>query len=209
MWLLGTGTAVALAAPAARATPIAEGGARLAATLDATHVERLWPAGTPVHWETGEPTGKGPKPGHAHTHCSAFAAAFAKHLGVYVLRPPEHSATLLANAQLDWLDAEGARNGWTSVATAEAAQALANEGKLVLAVFKAHATTQAGHVAVVRPSAKSGDELTRDGPEIAQAGAENSADTTVREGFKHHRDAWEKHRIRYFAHDVAWASVAP
>ena len=46
------------------------------------------------------------------THCSAFAASEAEKLGIYLLHPPEHSATLLANAQQEWLFGAGTNQGW-------------------------------------------------------------------------------------------------
>jgi hypothetical protein len=69
---------------------ITAAGERLAAQLDAMDVKSLWLAHQHVGWETGE-ADRGAEyegPGR-HTHCSAFAAAAAKHLGVYLLRPPE------------------------------------------------------------------------------------------------------------------------
>jgi len=73
------------------------------AAIDALNVEQHWPAGQHVHWQSGVPDGK-PETGIGkHTHCSAFVAAAAKQLGIYILRPPEHAQILLANAQFEWL----------------------------------------------------------------------------------------------------------
>ena len=97
--------AMLIALPAsAAADAVSANGRRLEATLDATGVERLWPAGEHVNWETGVPDGKPERGEGRHTHCSAFVAATAKQLGVYILRPPEHGQVLLANAQYDWLE---------------------------------------------------------------------------------------------------------
>src|SRR5689334_10321305 len=77
--------------------PITANGERLLTRLDASGVDHLWLPHVHVNWETGEPDST--RPGRpASTHCSAFAAAFAKQLGVYILRPPEHSPVLLASA---------------------------------------------------------------------------------------------------------------
>ena len=76
-----------------------------------------------------------------HTHCSAFVAAFAKKLGIYILRPPEHGQVLLANAQNEWLPSAGAAQGWRAVSNALEAQALANSGVLVVASYHNHRTT--------------------------------------------------------------------
>src|SRR4051812_42367414 len=73
-------------------------GKRLARLLDGMKVEELWKPGIAVHWKSGKPDPEGRQKA---THCSAFAASTCAHLGVYLLRPPQHSQTLLANAQAD------------------------------------------------------------------------------------------------------------
>jgi hypothetical protein len=77
-----------------------------------------------VNWETGEPDRDGAYEGpNKHTHCSAFAAAAAKHMGVYLLRPPEHGQQLLANAQAGWLaSGEAQSRGWEEISGAHHAQ---------------------------------------------------------------------------------------
>ena len=92
---------------AAFAGEITPEGQKLAESLDSMHVEQLWLVGRQVDWRTGEPNGKVYTNSTSHTHCSAFAAAAAEKLGVYLLHPPEHSAFLLANAQQAWLQAAG------------------------------------------------------------------------------------------------------
>src|SRR5262245_41831848 len=79
-------------------------GRHLAEVLDSMHVEEHWIAGAIVDWRTGDPTGQPLKAGDTgkHTHCSQFTAAACEKLGIYILRPPEHSAVLLANAQFEW-----------------------------------------------------------------------------------------------------------
>src|SRR6516225_2476486 len=111
-------------------------GQQLAKALDDMKVESLWLARNRVHWKTGEPYGEAPTDGKPHTHCSAFAAAFCYRHGIYILRPPEHSATMLANAQYDWLRSEGRDKGWTPVDGPIEAQRLANQGMVVVASFK-------------------------------------------------------------------------
>src|SRR5271163_3577371 len=84
--------------------PISAAGQRLAALLDGMQVEKLWQPKYRVDWRTGESvSGFITTPG-GHTHCSAFAAAAAERLGVYLLRPPEHPQDWLANAQERWLN---------------------------------------------------------------------------------------------------------
>ena len=93
--------------------PISTAAEQLVKVFDAMHVEEHWPAGVIVDWRTGEPTGKAVTDDGKHTHCSQFAAATCERLGVYILRPPEHSAVLLANAQYDWLPEKGREAGWS------------------------------------------------------------------------------------------------
>ena len=89
--------------------PIAPAGDHLASVLDDMNVESLWIAGQHINWETGEPDRGGDYEGPGnHTHCSAFSAAAAKRLGIYLLRPPEHGQSLLANAQSKWLETAAA-----------------------------------------------------------------------------------------------------
>ena len=176
-------------------------GQQLAAVLDGMNVESLWIANQHVNWETGEPDRGAAYEGPGkHTHCSAFAAAAAKQLGVYLLRPPEHGQLLLANAQAKWLAGErAASQGWREVAGAEAAQVQANRGNLVLVVFANPDPHEPGHVAIVRPSEKSTAALDRNGPDIIQAGTHNHTRTVVRIGFSSHPGAWPE-GVRYYMH---------
>jgi hypothetical protein len=121
-------------------------------------------------------------------------------LGIYILRPTDHSADLLANAQLDWLRGEGASQGWKPVSSPIEAQHLANQGYLVVAGYKSTDPTKSGHIAIVRPSTKSDRQIAVEGPQIIQAGKVNYNSTTVREGFKHHPLALREGGIPYFAH---------
>jgi hypothetical protein len=189
----------AFAAIAADVVPAA---ASLAMRIDALDVEHHWPAGVHVNWETGEPDGK-PESGEGkHTHCSAFVAAAAKRLGIYILRPPQHGQILLANAQYDWLAAEGQRRGWRELQDAAAAQHAANAGHFVVATYKNRHEQKPGHIAIVRPSSKSEQSLRTEGPEITQAGSKNYRSTALRIGFSGHPDAWNRAEVRYYAHDV-------
>jgi hypothetical protein len=184
--------------PAAEITPA---GRHLGKVLTEMDVEHHWLAGDVVKWRTGEPLNK-PTDGKRHSHCSAFVAAAAAKLGVYILRPPEHSTLLLANAQYDWLQGEGQKQGWRPVASGQEAQHLANRGYLVVAVYKESNPKRSGHIAIVRPSSKSEAKVREDGPQIIQAGMENHASTSLKEGFKHHRTAFRDGLIRFFAHSV-------
>jgi hypothetical protein len=182
---------------------ITAAGDQLAETLDSMHVESLWLAGEHVNWESGEPDRGGAFEGEDnHSHCSAFAAAAAKRLGVYLLRPPEHGQQLLANAQAEWLPGDAGRQaGWRSVSDMREAQRLANQGNLVLVVFENPDKHVPGHIAIVRPSEKSARALDDDGPEVIQAGQHNHEKINVRVGFENHPGAWPD-GVRYYLHPL-------
>lgn len=198
---------LALLCPATSARADAALAQRLFAMIDALDVENHWPAGQRVDWETGVPNGLPVAPGHKDTHCSAFVAVAAEHAGIYILRPPEHSPVLLANAQYDWLAGPGASQGWAALPDMYAAQAAANDGQFVVAVFKNPNDEKPGHIAIVRPSQKTRDDITAEGPEITQAGLQNYTDTTVEVGFADHRDAFAGNEIMYYAHPVDPAAL--
>lgn len=201
----GLGLSAAVAQPCCG--PITPSGERLAEFLDRSDVTQRWLPGWHVDWRTGEADRAEPGGREAKTHCSAFVAAMAERVGIYVLRPPEHSQELLANAQMRWLREHGAEHGWYTLQTGADAQAAANRGELVLEAFENPDRHKPGHIAIVRPSEKTQERLDRDGPQETQAGEENVLSTTTVEGFRHHRGAWLPNgagAIRYYAHSVAW-----
>jgi hypothetical protein len=183
--------------------PISAAGIQLAETLDSMHVESLWLANEHIDWETGEPDRGGGFEGEGnHTHCSAFAAAAAKRLGVYLLRPPEHGQQLLANAQAEWLAGEAGRQaGWRRVSDMRRAQRLANQGNLVLVIYQNPDKHVPGHIAIVRPSEKSAQELDDKGPEVIQAGQHNHSRISVRIAFENHPGAWPD-GVQYYVHPL-------
>jgi hypothetical protein len=193
--------AALVASGPAGAADISPAGEKLAAALDAMRVEDLWIAKHRVSWKTGEPLGGSPAEGKGHTHCSAFVAAFCLRQDIYILRPPEHSSTLLANAQFDWLSGDGRTQGWRPVGSAVEAQHLANRGFVVVAAYREADPKKPGHIAVVRPSTRSDGSVEKEGPQITQAGVTNYASTTLEEGFRHHPGAWKHHGVRFFAHE--------
>jgi hypothetical protein len=167
------------------------------------NVESSWLVHEHVNWETGELdrgldyTGPG-----THTHWSAFAAASAKKLGIYLLRPPEHGQILLANAQYDWLASTAGRQaGWLPAGGMREAQRLANEGSFVLAVYQSQDVHTPGHVAVVHPSKRSMDTLLVDGPELIQAGQHNHNRVNARVAFENHPGAFPE-GILYYEHEI-------
>jgi hypothetical protein len=198
-------TGILSAGPAAESCcgPISPAGQRLLEILDSTNVETLWLAHEHVNWETGEPDRDADYegPGKA-THCSAFAAAVGKRVGIYMLRPPEHGQILLANAQAAWFHAPGGQqNGWRDVKTPKEAQTLANQGYLVTVVYESPDLHKPGHIAIVRPAARPERLLEENGPEITQAGTRNYIKTSTKVGFEHHLGAWPD-GVRYYAHQL-------
>jgi hypothetical protein len=181
---------------------ISKAGEGLIKKLDAMDVERLWLSRHYVKWETGVALDKPVKDNKPHTHCSAFVAAACKRLEVYILRPPDHSETLLANAQANWLVEKGADHGWKEVKSPFEAQRLANAGYLVVASFKEKDPKRSGHIAIVRPSTRKRQAVEQDGPTIIQAGMHNYQSTTVKAGFSSHPGAWRDRQIRFFAHEL-------
>ncbi len=101
-----------LPSPASSVETLAPQALRLSQFLDRLDVEDHWIAGQHIDWQTGDPDGRGEALPGRHTHCSAFVAAAAARLGIYILRPPEHGQVLLANAQNEWLPGPGRNGGW-------------------------------------------------------------------------------------------------
>jgi hypothetical protein len=189
--------------------PITADGLRLAAVLDKSGVETLWLAGWHVDWRSGEKDRAEPGGPEAKTHCSAFAAAIAARLGVYLLRPPEHPQNLLANAQMGWLRRESTGYGWQKVTDAASAQAMANRGMLVVELWENPNPHRPGHIAIIRPSAKTKPDLDDIGPQETQAGATNALSTTTAAGFRHHKGAWEPGggTLQFYAHPIDWTKL--
>lgn len=184
------------------AEPVSAAAQRVIGVIDALDVEHHWPAGIHVNWQTGEPDGREERTPGKHTHCSAFVASAAKHLNIYILRPPEHGQILLANAQYDWLGAAGAAQGWSEISGPVAAQRAANEGRFVVATYRNHNDDKPGHIAIVRPADKSEAVIRSEGPQIEQAGGTNYRSTTLQKGFAGHPAAWGRGEVRFFAHAV-------
>jgi hypothetical protein len=195
--------ASAAAALAAGATDhVSPKGRWLAQKLDAMGVESKWIAGQHIDWRSGLPHGVPERSEGRHTHCSAFVAAAAQSLGVHILRPPEHGQKLLANAQYHWLESDGAAEGWRELPDPAAAQAAANAGELVVASYLSHNEEKPGHIAIVKPAARSAAELAAAGPLLIQAGTVNSAAISMRDGFAGHPHAWFDHEAVFYAHPL-------
>jgi len=186
-------------------------GYRLADVIDSMNVEQRWLAHEHIDWETGERDRPNNYAGHdMATHCSAFAAAVGERLNVYMLRPPDHPQTFLASAQTRWFhDKPGVEDGWKPLAGPgheKRAQELANQGSLVVIAYESPDPDKPGHIVVVRPSEKSPEELLRDGPQIAQAGAQNHNSSIAALSFTLHAGAWPD-GVHYYWHPVDWAKI--
>ena len=189
--------------------PVTPKGQWLAQQLDRLDVETKWIAGAHVNWRTGLPDGVPETSSGRHTHCSAFVAAAAEALGVYILRPPQHRQVLLANAQSEWLAIEGRDAGWRRLGGPIEAQADANRGQLVVASYHNHRDSKPGHIAIVRPAEKKAEDIAAEGPDVIQAGTTNSASISLKAGFAGHPSAWNDDEIRYYAHAVRDAGGRP
>jgi len=204
--------------PPADTSSATPAGAWLVRALDRLDVEHHWlRSHDHVAWRTGLPLleehGKKLTPlAEDETHCSAFAAAAADSLGIYLLHPPEHSHVLLANAQFDWLSSDAGRMaGWLPVTSPLEAQQRANRGEFVVAAFKSPVAKTPGHIAVVRPAAESAGRIERDGPQITQAGFANYRSIDLKTGFARHRGAWlpgGRGAVKFFAHAVKVETLA-
>ncbi len=179
-------------------------GMKLKRFYSSLNVEHLWLAGNHINWETGEAD----KPGAKHntkTHCSAFAAAACKKLGIYILCPPQHPQGLLANAQFEWLKTnEAADDGWKKITDADIysiyarAQEYADKGYVVIAIYKNPEKNKPGHAAFVMPENMTMSKIKEDGPEEIQAGANNYDSTCLRIGFEHHIKEWPESKIVFY-----------
>ena len=201
--ILAFGAALAISSHAALAAPapLAPQAQAIEQRLDALDVADRWIAGTHVNWRTGLPDDEsGVLPGR-HTHCSAFVAAAAEALGVYILRPPQHGQVLLANAQSEWLASEGAAAGWFPLPDAAAAQDFANRGFFVVASYHSLYDNRPGHIAIVLPGSKSPAAFAAEGPDVMQAGTFNSFRISLRDGFAGHPRAFAG-GIAFYAHAV-------
>ncbi len=216
--VLAAGSAASAAPGDAYDATVTPAGEWLAKFFDRMDVENHWlPGHDHVAWKSGmrlqAEHGKKLTPlAKDETHCSAFAAAVADGLGIYLLHPPEHSHVLLANAQFDWLASEdGRKAGWTSAPSAFDAQQAANRGELVVAVFKNPNGELAGHIAIVRPSQEPAPRIEADGPQVTQAGFTNYRSIDLKTGFDHHPGAWERGGtggVKFYAHEVDGAKLA-
>jgi hypothetical protein len=198
---------------------ISDGGERLRVFIDGTHVETRWIANYHIVWQTGQRNGPAEGGPAHHTHCSAYVAAVALYLDIYILRPPNHPELRLANAQVTWLGGgnesgpTASESGWRALGVSgddgilDAAIIAANAGKLVVAGYFQPPTVQpdgtsvqgAGHIVVVRPQASFPSD---EGPQVVTAGVQNFKSASMQFAFGDHPLAWPNN-IQIFVHDTA------
>jgi hypothetical protein len=187
----------------ANAYPIAATGEKLSHFLDGLNVTHKWLPHRYVNWLSGDSLS------HSHvlgTHCSTFVAAAATKLGIPILRPPDQPY-LLANAQFKWLRDRGEHYGWAEVESHTTAQQIANQGCFVVVTYANSKPNKPGHVVIVRPSAKSREEINARGPQIIQAGGKNFNSTTLSKAFRHYNAAFLKQKIMYYAHSTPFCKL--
>jgi len=195
------------AGPAPVYTPA--GGPRLAEFLDALPVTTRWIHNHRVVWQTGQQKAPESRGTTEETHCSAFVAAVALMLDIYILRAPHHGQNDLANAQADWLAGEGTfsgpmakASGWIVLGSSGDAGALkaaveaANVGRLVVGFYRAAPVTGSdgkphpvpGHAVIVRP--QSAAAVGDDGPHVMSVADVSRPDTPMKTAFHAHPEAW-------------------
>jgi hypothetical protein len=189
---------------AQRIFPLTTQGVQLRNYYLQLHVTGLWIKGHHINWETGEPDD--PNADHnIKTHCSVFVAAACERKNVYILRPPAHKQSLLANAQYDWLQSrEATDDGWREITGSntlsvyESAQEYANNGCMVVAVYQNPNPKKSGHSALVMPQGISKEEIDNNGPDLIMAGHINANDISLKKGFEKHISQWPEPAIRFY-----------
>ena len=181
---------------------LTSGGIRLKAFLDSLPIETEWIAGHHIVWQTGQQNGPASEGIENHTHCSAFVAAVALYLDIYVLRPPHHPQELLANGQMDWFAGASfpgptaTQAGWRTLGRAgahgviEEAVTAANTGKLVIAGYRQPPVgghEKSGHIVVVRPQ---DFPATPAATLVTMAGNRNWREIRIENAFASHPGAW-------------------
>jgi hypothetical protein len=131
------------------------------------------------------------------TMCTVFVADATRMLCAEIPLQPNRAANIMCN----WLEnaaLDPASTGWRLIASPEEAQALANQGQVVVVSQR---RSGAGHVALVRPvpEAEALEESGRD-PYIGQAGAINSSATRVTKILDVSEALDPKMQVKYYAH---------
>ena len=198
---------------------LSPGGARLQDFLDGLPDEANWIAHDHIVWQTGQKNGASGVGPESHTHSSAFTAAVALYLDIYLIRPPYHGQKFLSNAQVDWLNGGRSRGrrrltraGGCSARAGRGvldnAVAAANAGKLVFAGYRqpdvrdpvtGKLQEKSGHTVIVRPQTE--PVSASEGPLVEMAGNRNRRLIHMASAFHSHVGAWPEH-IELFVHDT-------
>lgn len=120
--------------------------------------------------------------GSPETFCNVFVSDCTAALGCgipHVVLAGGKWAEITANETMLWLYIHGPTHGWEALPTAHVAQAMADTGQVVVAVWQAPAGP--GHIALVVPS--QGEPLPTDAVWIAQAGRSNFSRGPLASGF--------------------------
>ncbi len=178
-----------------------EFGEKLKAFYLGLNVENHWLAGQHINWETGA-TDNTDDTKNIKTHSGSFVAAACKKLNIYLIRPPEHSAELLCNAQSDWLQTSAASaQAWRHIQGGDryaGAQDLANKGFVVLAAVASTDPHKPGHIALVMPAVISTKDLTDQGPQVIMAGPKNYSTVSLKAGFKGFVNKWPETQVEFY-----------
>ena len=155
----------------------------------------------PHTWTTGQQDRADGVAPETASHCSAFVAAVALALDLYVLRPPNASQELLTNKQYDWLNGKqyppaptAQASNWQALGLSGGAGVLAqavsraNAGQLVLAAFASADRHKPGHICIVRPQDWSEDSGSP--PLVMSAGTKNYCKIDMKIAFEQHAGAW-------------------
>ncbi|MBX9705245.1 MAG: hypothetical protein K5Q00_03235 [Gammaproteobacteria bacterium] len=193
---------------------IQPGGYLLRNLFDASYVEDNWLPNACVTWQTGALVSRDQRTCDklgliTLSHCSAFVAAVINYQLGYDFLTPDNYSYYTSNWQANWLENSGVENGWTPL-TAKTrkeiyinAQIKANAGCLVVASYKnpnwkpgANAEGLAGHIAMIRPSARYESTLASKGPQETQAGMANYNSAAMIIGF----GSYELARAKFYWH---------
>ena len=72
--------------------------------------------------------------------------------------------------------------------------------ELVVAVYRNHHPKKSGHIAIIRPGAKTAAQIAEEGPDVIQAGGTNFNRASLKRGFANHPQAFARGEIRFYAH---------
>lgn len=201
-----------------QAETIAEPAKEILGIVNSLKVEEKWQKGKTINCKTGETieeyTGEHKKTGNRITHDSCFVYAVASSLNIAKDSLPPHPEfgtdfiPFLTNKQADWYEREGSKQGWNYIKNKDKdnnfiqAQKLANQGYLVVAIYKNINPKRLGHTSIVIPSNKDVEKIKLEGPDTAQAGINNFSCGSLKKGFKNKKDVFKNNEIKFYYHKI-------